>query len=344
MPSSPKARPVRATRLMHSGRGFVLPVTVILLALIAVGVALMAHRSDQLRSLVNASRQEQQTSAAVQKALAQALYVTSTLYRRGSRLGDIELDGRYYRTADGTYISYQDAGGLFNLQGASYSELVGLLVALGVAQGKAAMLADTLLDYTDSDSLVRVNGAEAPEYAAVKMPPPRNASLLMASELQRIVGWRDLDAATMRALLDNVYVGTLNVVNRHTVKVPALAAISGAEISAARDLLLQRPLGMPLAIESLPNVANGSFFSAGRYITLPLTTTLLTICPHLVAWCQHISLTATADGGEAPWHVDFSQRRMRAQALPPISQVAELPDQPPKQPPPPLITPFGNLK
>lgn len=329
---------------MHTGRGFVLPVTVILLALIAVGVALMAHRSDQLRSLASASRQEQLASAAVQNTLAQAQYLTSTLYRRGSRLGDIELDGRYYRTADGTFVSYQDAGGLFNLQRASYSEVLGLLVALGVTQGKAAMLADTLLDYTDTDSLIRVNGAEEAEYAAAKLPPPRNAPLLMASELQRIVGWRDLDATTMRAVLDNVYVGTLNVVNRHTVKAPALAAISGAEISAAQDLLLQRPPGTPLAIESLPNVARGSFLSAGRYITLPLTTTLITICPPLVAWCQHISLTATADGGEAPWHLDFSLRQMRALPLPPITQVAALPDQPPKQAPPPLITPFGNLQ
>ena len=89
------ARPSIAAR---ASRGFVLPVTVILLALISVGVSLMAHRSDQLRSLVSASRQEQQASVAVQNALAQALYLTSTLYRRGSRLGDIELDGRYYRS------------------------------------------------------------------------------------------------------------------------------------------------------------------------------------------------------------------------------------------------------
>ncbi len=339
----PTVRLAHGLRPLHSGRGFVLPVTVILLALIAVGVALMAHRSDQLRTLVNASRQEQLASAAVQNALAQAQYLTSTLYRRGSRLGDIELDGRYYRTGDGTYVSYQDAGGLFNLQRASYGELVGLLVALGVPQGRAAMLADTLLDYTDTDNLTRVNGAEDAEYAAAKLPPPRNAPLLMASELQRIVGWHDLDAATMRAVLDNVYVGTLNVVNRHTVKAPVLAAISGAEISAARDLLLLRQPGTPLAIESLPNVARGSFLSAGRYTTLPLTTTLLTICPPLVAWCQHISLTAT-DGGEAPWHVDFSVRQMRVLALPPTSQVAALQDHPSKQAPPSLMTPFGNLQ
>lgn len=329
---------------MRAPRGFVLPVTVILLALISVGVSLMAHRSDQLRSLVTASRQEQQASVAVHNALAQALYLTSTLYRRGSRMGDIELDGRFYRSSDGTYVGYQDAAGLFNLRRASSAEVIGLLRALGVADAKAALLADTLLDYTDADSLVRLNGAEAADYSAAKLPPPRNAPLLAPGELQRIIGWRELDAATMRAVLDHVWAGNGNAVNRSTVKAPVLAAIGGTDIDVARALLAQRAPDTPLALESLPNVARGSYLSASRYMTLPSSTTLLTICPPSVAWCQHIGLTATADDGQAPWHVDYSVRQMRPTPLPPASQVAVLPDQPPKQPLPPLITPFGNLQ
>ncbi len=324
-------------------RGFVLPVTVILLALISVAVSLMAHRSDQLRALVSASRQEQQASAAVQDTLAKALYLTSTLYRRGSRMGDIELDGRYYRTTNGIYVSFQDAAGLLNLRRASSNDLNGLLRALGVPDGKAATLSDTLLDYIDADSLVRLNGAEAADYDAAKLPPPRNAPLLMATELQRVDGWRELDDTTMRAVLDHVYVGTISVVNRYSVKAPVLAAVSGADISVARALIAQRAPGAALALESLPNLANGSFLSAGRYSTLPSPTTLLRICPISVAWCQHIGVTATADG-ESPWHLDFSVRQMRPAPLPPLSQVAILPDQPPTQPPPPLITPFGILQ
>jgi type II secretory pathway component PulK len=329
---------------LPAARGFVLPVTVILLALISVGVSLMAHRSDQLRSLVGASRQEQRASVAVQNALAQALYLTSTLYRRGARLGDIELDGRYYRTGDGTFVRFQDAAGLLNLRRASRNELLGLLRALGVPDAKADGLADTLLDYADADDLVRLNGAETADYNAAGMPPPRNAQLLMPTELQRIIGWRDLDAETVRKILENVSVHTINAVSRYSVKAPVLAAVSGADIDLARALLAQRAPETPLALESLPNVARGSFLSASRYITLPSTTTLLTVCPPSVAWCQHISLTATADDGPAPWHVDYSVRQMRPAPLPPLQQVAALPDQPPTQPPAPFITPFGNLQ
>ena len=74
--------------------------------------------------------------------------------------------------------------------------------------------------------------------------------------------------------------------------------------------------GTALAIESLPNIAHGSYLSASRYITLPSVTLLFTVCPPLVAWCQHTSLTATADEGETPWHVDYSVRKMRTAPLP----------------------------
>ena len=215
---------------------------------------------------------------------------------------------------------------------------------LGVPDAKAVTLVDTLRDYVDGDSLVRVNGAEAPEYAAAGLPPPRNAPLLIASELQRIAGWRDLDPATLRQVLANVYIGMLNGVNRHTVKAPVLAAIGGADVEVAQQLLAQRGPGQPAAIESLPNVARGSYLSASRYITLPSTTILLTVCPPAVAWCQQTSLTATPDEGTSPWHLDYSLRLTRSEALPPKTEVAALPDQPPKLAPPLLMTPFGYLQ
>ena len=336
---SHRAQPRQA--LAHAGRGFVLPVTVMLLALISVGVALMSHRSDQLRSLVTLSRQEQQAAVAAHNALAQALYLSSTMVRRGSRLGDIEIDGRFYRDAEDNYVRYQDAGALFNLRRARTSEIVGLLRALGVADDKTSMLADTLADYVDADSLVRVNGAEAPEYRAAGLPAPRNAPLLMPDELQRIAGWRELDPALMRKVLDQVYLGNVNAVNRYTVTASALAAISGADIEAARELVAQRSPGTQVAIESLPNIARGSFLSASRYITLPSATLFFTVCPARVAWCQHTSLTASADEGETPWHVDYSVRRMRITPLPAPARVAPLPNQPPKLAQPPLMTPFG---
>ena len=77
-----------------------LPVTVILLALVAVGVALIAQRSDQMRALAIAARQEQAAAADAGAGIAQALTLLATRHRRTSRLGVIELDGRHYRSGN----------------------------------------------------------------------------------------------------------------------------------------------------------------------------------------------------------------------------------------------------
>jgi type II secretory pathway component PulK len=329
----------RNTRLPQAG--FVLPVTVMLLALVAVGVALMSQSSDQLRTLVTASRQEQQASVAAHNALAQAVFLSSTLQRRRDKLGSIVIDGRYYRTADGTYVSYLDGGAQLNLMRARPVEVAALLRALGLPEGQAEVLSDTLADYIDADSLTRVNGAEAAEYAAAKLPAPRNGQLLTVTELQRIIGWRDLDAATMRLVLAHVSLGSLNAVNRHTVKAPVLAAMGGADIEQARQLIAQRDAGNPLNIESLPAIARGSYLAVARYITQPSTTLLVTVCPPAVAWCQLSSLTSTTDEGDSPWHLDYSLRQMRTVPLPPTNQVDILPEQAPLNAPSVQMTPFG---
>jgi Type II secretion system (T2SS), protein K len=321
--------------------GFVLPVTAILLALISVGVALMAHRSDQLRTLVIASQQEQQATKLVQRHVATSTFLSSTLPRFKGRLGDIELDGRFYLASDGTFLSYQDAAGLFNLRWATADELVRLLRAVGVAENLVLPLAEKLLDYTDADDLVRANGAEAAEYKAAKLPPPRNAPLLTAHELQRVLGWRDLDAVTKAAILENTYIAPTSTLNRYTATAPALAAISGLNLEAAKALLAQRGPGMPLEIESLPALVFGNFLSASRYSMLSSPTLHIKICPAQTAWCQHLSITNTPNASEGPWHVDYSVRQMRAGPLPPVAAIPPLPEQPPTQPTLPVITPFG---
>lgn len=323
--------------------GFVLPVTLILLALISVGVALMSHRSDQLRTLALASQEQQKAAAAVQDALAQAEYVSAIMARRGGRMGPIELDGRFYRATNGVFVSLQDAGGLFNLSRASDAEIAGLLHAVGVPQASWARLTDTLQDYVDADDLVRLNGAEAPDYEQAKMPPPRNSPLLLPQELQRIIGWHDLDPAVLQRIYDVSYVGPSNGINRYTVTATALAAVSGLDADAARVLLSQRQAGQPVAIESLPLISGGSFLAASRFAMLPSTTLVITACAPEVAWCQRMSLTATPEA-EAPWHVDYSIQQARVGPLPDPAKTERLPILPSADDTPPLMTPFGIIQ
>lgn len=328
---------------LQPARGFVLPVTVIVLALVAVGIALMAHHSDQLRRLVEAAQREQQAAAEVQAALAQAQVLAASMYRQAGRRGTIELDGRFYRTPRGTYISWQDAAGLLNLGRATEVELAALLRAVGVGEERVARLVDTLLDYADADGLTRLNGAEAQQYEAAGLPPPRNAALLVPDEVQRIAAWSALDAALRRRVLDLVAVGPAGGINRYTVKAPVLAAVAGIDVAAAQALLDQRAPGQPVPLESLQATAGGaSLFGMGRYVAMPGPTVVLTICPTQVVWCQRVSLTTT-DADPAPWHVDYSVRQARTTPLPAAQSVAPLPDQPPPAPPP-VMLPFGLMQ
>lgn len=324
-------------------RGFVLPVTVMVLALVAVGVALMAHQSDQLRTLVESSRLEQRSAAEVQAALAQAETLTSVMLRRTSRRGLIELDGRFYRTPSGTYIAWQDGAGLLNIGRSTEIELGGLLRALGVSEQRVGRLVDALLDYVDDDNLSRLNGAEAAEYSAAGLPPPRNAPLLLPSELDRVIGWRELDPALRQRILDAVTAGSFSGINRYTVKAPVLAAAARVDLATAQAMLAERAAGQPVPLEFLQAAPGGSYiFAMGRYVAMPGPTAVLTICPPQVGWCQRVSLTQT-DNGQTPWHVDYSVREPRHTPLPDAKQVAELPDQSPPAPPD-VMTPFGTLQ
>lgn len=330
-------------RRSSASRGFVLPITVLILALVSVGLALMSHRSEDMRRLVLAAQDERDAAAMVEDAGAEALFLSSALYRRQDRLGSIRLDGRVYRSASGALVSYTDAGALLSLRRVPRQELYGLLRALGLTDlRQIERLTDVLLDYIDKDDLLQLNGAEAPEYALAKLPPPRNERLLSPTELRRLIAWRDLPPDFWERLLEHVHVGAQRTVNRHTVKGPVLAAISGLEPSVAADLVAARQPGTMLSIESLPSIAAGSYLAEGRYINVPSISLLLKICPPMVAWCQHMALTTSGESAHAPWHIDYSYRLPRTKALPKMSTIEALPDQLPDKPPPPLYSPFGQ--
>ncbi|MGM9484153.1 hypothetical protein ACS5PN_23370 [Roseateles sp. NT4] len=328
----------------QTSRGFVLPVTVAILALISVGIAMMAHRSDELRRLVLTIEADRIATRQVAEASADALFLSGALYRRGDSMGSIKLDGRPYLSRSGAVVHYTDAGALLGLRRASRLEIYQLLVALGLTDlGQVDRLTDALLDYTDKDDLQRLNGAEAPEYFAAKLPPPRNGRLLTPAELHRLVGWRDLPQDFLERFVAHVHTGPLGTVNRYTVRGPVLSAISGLDPTVADELVKARPPGTFLNTDALPTLAETSMFAMGRYITLPSNEVLVTICPSGVDWCQQLSVSSTGESAFTPLHTNYSYRLPRRQPLPDIKKLQPLPDQLPDTPPPPLWSPFSDV-
>jgi general secretion pathway protein K len=116
------------------------------------------------------------------------------------------------------------------------------LVAQGVPERDAAPLLDKLADYNDLDNLHRLNGAEADDYAAAGLPPPRNDWPLSPFELSLVLGWRDHPKLWERAS-DHFTAVRDGWLNPNTAPPEVLAALSGATPQAVRALLDLREQG-----------------------------------------------------------------------------------------------------
>lgn len=85
-------------------------------------------------------------------------------------------------------IRIEDEAGKVDLNVASDQLLRALFRGLGVDNDRAEALADAIADYRDGDDEKRLNGAEAPEYAAAGRAGPKNAVLDSIVELGAVLG------------------------------------------------------------------------------------------------------------------------------------------------------------
>ncbi|MCU0918926.1 MAG: general secretion pathway protein GspK [Burkholderiaceae bacterium] len=225
--------------------GYVL--VTVLLAMVLL--ALVAARLDQrLANFREASRQWGrwvQAQADLAGARDELLFLMAT--RRLTPLGFagvplLRVDGRPYRLPSGVRASVQDLRGLISIVSHDPGVMTRFLVAQGVPERDAAPLLDKLADYSDLDSLHRLNGAEADDYAAAGLPPPRNDWPLSPYELSLVLGWREHPQLWQRAS-DHFTAVRDGWLNPNTAPPEVLAALSGATPQAVRTLLDLREQG-----------------------------------------------------------------------------------------------------
>ena len=183
-------------RLGNSRRegGYVLIFVITALALVAFVATRFALRLDALREQALAMQNHAQARTAVESGRARAMFWLSTrpLGLASSGFADEEplrLDGRTYDMANGASIQLQDARGLLSLNEPQRERWLAMLIGAGAAVDEASSMVDVLLDYTDTDNLKRLNGAEVREYAALGLPAPRNDWILSVDETARLAVW-----------------------------------------------------------------------------------------------------------------------------------------------------------
>lgn len=176
-------------------RGYALPLVIGALVLIMVVAGRFAARIDMLRSQAKTLQDYAQGRLLASNALSAALYLVATKGPGPVGFGEgaamLRADDTRYSLPNGATMQVQDQRGLIPLNLPELRLLRSWLHQAGLGADAADTLIDGLLDYTDSDDLHRLNGAEAPAYAERSLPPPRNDWLLSPQELGQVLAWRD---------------------------------------------------------------------------------------------------------------------------------------------------------
>ena len=292
-------------------RGMALIMVMGALALIALVAARYAQRIDDLRRQTGSLRAHAEQSLQTSNALAAALYYTATRRIGPAGFGppltpELRADNREYSFPDGGQVRVQDQRGLMPLNAVDNAGMTSVLKRLGVVPGEASRLVDVLEDYIDTDNLKRLNGAEAPEYAAAGLPPPRNDFIGTARELARMPGWRDTPQVV--AALEQWATPTRRlVVNPNTAPIELLAAwwpwAAPEQLELLRTLRESTPFGDGIQASratGLPLDRDDIIFHAGAELRITVSATGS-------SRALQYNVVLTPGGRSAPWSISHMQ-------------------------------------
>lgn len=317
---------------MRRPRGFVLAVTLWLLAGIAVVVGLVSLWSlDEVRDAardreavedqlaINGTRDTLVYLAATRattlgglptRALAEDERATRLLEEFGAldrspRGGELQLDGTVYRGLGETRFAVQDEAGLFSMTWPDPYNVDRLLASQQVPREQIPGLRDPLLDYVDADDLRLLQGAEAREYEEADLPPPANRRLLLPAELQRVLGWHAMPEAKREALVDivtTVYAGAINLNTAPAALLPAFLSGCPQTCEAFKARRALQPFQSSDEVESLFGVRLPGD-SMVDYRFAPSETLRMTVWGRTGAAMRiHVKLAPLTDQ-HAPWYV-----------------------------------------
>lgn len=315
-----------------AAQGFVLAVTLWLLAGIAVVVGLMTWWALSEVRAATAERDRVEDEAAALAARETLLYLAATreftraglspggiseaerAVRRLDEFGafrkdpigdELRMDGRAYAANGGVHFALQDEAGLFPMVLPSASALDRFLASEGVDRGRIPGLRDAFLDYVDPDDLKHLEGMESIDYRRAGLEGPPNRFLLAPPEVFSVPGWAGLPDPVRAGLVYRItpyYSGPLNLNTSPAALLPALlpgcpaacrAVVEQRETKVfVNSVDLEARVGMQLPGDD-----------AGDYRYAPSDTFSLTLWGRSGGGIRmHVRLTPLADK-TGPWTV-----------------------------------------
>ena len=292
--------------------GFVLVATLWFLATITIVAAYFADRVG--KSVESAVQSQCMAEGMVDMAStrAEAIFHVATdgFSQWGLGLDSryaVALDDRPYLGVGKDVIRLQDNRGLLNINFPDQLLLGQLLSSFGVPADKHAALFDALADYVDSDNLRRLNGAEAPEYEAVKLPPPPNELMYLPHQLKSVYGWHELtnlwnDGRFLPLLTTSHVFGF----NPDTAPAEILTALAGKDnIPLTQEILRLRRTNQLLAAEKTLALITARSLNRDNVSMYPSNSIRITQQSEAVPWAFEISLMLTPMLDSSPWRVDY---------------------------------------
>ena len=222
----------------QKGVALIIVLWVLVLITITVGSFSVSARTENLqaRQLLDGSRARYAAEAGIAMAV---------LNLRNPDVANRWVpDGRMYEQqfeSARVEISITDERGKLDINVIDELTLSSLLIATGVEEERINFLVGAILDWRDPDDAVRIDGAEADEYASADLPyGPRNAPFAILDELQQVLG---MDFELYRKLEPALTVYS----RRRTIEAAfapyeALMVLPGMTAEIARDFINERQL------------------------------------------------------------------------------------------------------
>ena len=343
-------------RHRHPQRGFVLVLTIWILAAIAIATAFFAERVQASLRAAMTRQDIHRAELALSDGRAEILFRLATSPMTVWGLGDppnaIRLDGRLYAEAGGT-LELQDVAGLMGLNRFGDDAMSRLLTTIGVLQPRHASLIDALGDYTDADDLRRLSGAESAQYAAAALQSrPRNGPLTSPLELRDVLGWSREDTlwTTGADVLDFVAPEASGRLNPNTAPWQVLTSLPGVTRDVAAVFMARREL-QPIDAAWIDRLLGTQYDSLPSPIqSFPASDTRITQRVNGLPWAVRYNVQLTPTGASAPWKTTYFYRfeLSAAASAPPSLPLGSAPpsanlprnatasaDAPPKLPPRP---------
>ena len=326
------------TNAMRSSSGFILPLTLWIVAIMGLVVATMNMWVQTAVANARSLREKTDAQLATADIRNELLYALAIRPKsaRGLEVGTglpvidrtdfmaalstnivssraIAFDHQPYVVESNRdyVIAIQDGRGLFQMNFNNQVSLRRFLGAMNLPEAERNRLTDTLLDYTDEDSYTRLAGAEALDYQRAGLPAPPNEPLLTPYEAKRILGWTEgkilWEADMQSPLLTTCEIAGFNP---NTAPVPVLMAQMPRLSADAIARLIEARKTKTFANQAQLTQAAGElvYDEAFFYSFVPSECIIVDVLNTKSGEHSRFSLTLRPLGKGQPWRYDYELR------------------------------------